>query len=164
MSTKAKKSNEIQVGKQITDRGRQSKRFYTEPVLAESGREIFYFRQAGDYLKGILIGRTEKLFLYYSNRTYLIQVHEGRQEGVNFIVQDEDRIEEIIAYRDLRRIIEQNDLMHSVVRIVMIGKVRTHAGHFRFVWEVYKETGTFRSAEVRQSVKPKRKRQKKGVK
>jgi len=152
---KRKKTTEVQVGKEITDKAKKSDRFYTE--LTESGRPIFYFQQPGDYVKGRLIGTTTAIYQFYSQRIYKIEAWEIVQYG-QIVPVEEDHIIEIVAYRDLQRIIDRCELMGSIVRIKMIGRLRTSGGHFRFVWEVYKDMGTFTENEVKQIPKTRKKR------
>ncbi len=154
--------SEVQVGKKYSDGRKQSRHFYTKPaVQSDAGNVIFYFHHTGDFLKGRLFGTGHKEYRHYSNKTYLLEVTEGRQDGDDFIVQDgTTRIEEIVAYKDLRRIIEQNGLMFETIRIVNIGKIGTMCGHYRLVWEVFKETHSL-VGEQQQTATPVRKRKKK---
>lgn len=161
----ASKVSEVQVGREYTEARKRSRHFYTKPAReSDAGNLIFYFQHTGDYLKGQLFGTGHKEYRHYSNKTYLLKVTEGRQAGEDFIVLDGDsRIEEIVAYKDLRRLIEQNNLMFETIRIVSAGKIGTMGGHYRLVWEVYKETHSL-VGEQKQTATPVKKRKKKGVK
>lgn len=160
------KTKEVQVGKEITDARKESCNFYRQEPTGDAARMIFYFHDVDDYLKGRLFGARHRDHQHYSNKTYLLKVTEGRQDGQDFVVSpDVERIEEIIAYRDLRRIIEQNELMHSIIRIVYIGRIGGWGGHHRKVWEVFKDIGRLYEHEEQQTATPVRKRaKKKGVK
>ena len=155
--TKTKSTTtEIQVGKEITDKARSSKGFYTTNT-DDSGRDVFYFRHIGDWIKGRLASCRTVEHHFYSSTHYIIQTWQACQ-GSQTIDIGQDETREIVAYRDLRRIIEKCELMGSIIRIVMIGRIRTGNGHFRFVWQVFKDTGTAKEREIEQI--PKRKKRK----
>ena len=147
---KPKKPTEVQVGKEITEKDKRSGRFYATPAEQfDSERPIFYFRKSGDYVKGRIIGQSTALHKFYDQPTFLITPWEIVQDGKIVLVEDGQAIE-IIAYKNLKRIIDKCELMQSVVRIVLAGKVRSGAGHYQYVWEVWKDTGTFSPIETKQ--------------
>jgi len=100
-----------------------------------AGDGLFYFHEPGDFLKGILFGTMVRETLHYKFRTYRMKLFEGRQDGVDLLV-TEDQIIEFPANQKMRRIIEDHELIGSLVRIVFKGK----RGRYK-KYEVYKDTG-----------------------
>lgn len=145
-----------EVGKDITERLVHSK-FYKQPPVAQSGRPYFVFVRPGDFLKGELIGKfANREFMRYT--AFTVKVEEAKQGGEHWDILDTNHIEEFCANAQVQRIIKKNQLMHSIVKIVYIGKFRyPKALHATKVYRVYKEVGFTRSDERPQtSTTPKR--------
>jgi len=146
---------EKEVGKDITQRLVHSKFFY-QAVLAPTGKPFFVFIKPGDYLKGELIGRSGNKALFRST-SYAMKVEEGKQGGEQLDIVD-DQVEEFCANAQVQRIIQKNQLMHAIVRIVYAGKFRPpKVLHAMKVYRVFKEVGFAHSNEQpRTSSTPKR--------
>jgi len=146
---------EIEVGKDITERLVHSK-FFRQPPIAASGKPFFVFIRPGDFLKGELVGRSGNKNLFRST-SFAIQVEEAKQGGEHLDIAD-GQIEEFCANAQVQRIIKSNQLLHSIIKIVYIGKFRyPRALHPTKVYRVYKEFGYARSDERPQtSSTPKR--------
>lgn len=144
-----------EVGKDITERLVHSK-FFRQPPVAQSGRPYFVFIRPGDYLKGELIGKSgNHAFIRYTS--FAVRVEEAKQGGDHIDVVD-GQVEEFCANAQVQRIIQKNQLMRAIIKIVYIGKFRyPKALHATKVYRVFKEIGTFRSDERPQtSSTPKR--------
>lgn len=100
---------------------------------------VFYFHQAGDYLFGWLLCKESIQTAHYPFVTYKMKVIEARQDRHDLIV-DEDQVIVFPGNVMLRRIIDGNELIGSLVKIVFKGK-RGHAKNY----DVFKEKGTFYS-------------------
>lgn len=144
-----------EVGKDITERLTHSKFFYQAP-LANSGKPFFVFAKPGDYLRGELIGRSGNKALFRST-AYAMQVEEAKQGGEVLDVVN-NPVEEFCANAQVQRIIQKNQLMHAIVRIIYVGKFRPpKVLHAMKVYRVYKEIGTFhKNEQPRTSSTPKR--------
>jgi hypothetical protein len=134
-----------EVGKDITERIVHSK-YFRQPPLAQSGRPFFVFIRPGDFLKGELIGKSGNKALFRST-AYAVKVEAAKQGGEHIDVVD-GQIEEFCGNAQVQRIIKNNQLMHSIIRIVYIGKFRMPKGlHPMKVYRVFKEVGFARSDE-----------------
>ena len=116
------------------------------------GDGLFYFHEPGDYLKGILYGTLIRETLHYKFKTYRMKVYEGRQDGVDLIIDGEQMIE-FPANVKIRRLVDDHELQGSLVKIVYKGK----KGRYK-KYEVWKDTGTFYAREEQKYGKIKRKR------
>lgn len=127
-----------------------------EPIVIEQGKEpgLFYFHETGDYLKGILFAIQIRQTIHYEFATYRMKLWEGRQDGVDLLVKP-DQVVEFPANLKMRRVIEDHELIGSVVRIIYKGK----RGRYK-KYEVWKDTGTFYESEDRKYGRTKRKRKK----
>lgn len=115
-----------------------------EPIEVDKdgeGQGIFYFHEPGDFLKGILFGIHKRQTIHYEFVTYRMRLWEGRQNGVDLLIKD-DQLVEFPANMKMRRIIEDHELIGSLVRIVFRGK----KGRYK-KYEVFKDTGTFYESE-----------------
>ena len=134
-----------EVGKDITERLVHSKFFYSPP-LTQSGKPFFVFSKTGDYLKGELIGKSDYKTLLRS-AAYAVQIEEGKMNGEQLDVLD-GQIEEFCANAQVQRIIEKNQLIKAIVRIVYVGRFRPpRALHTTKVYRVFKEFGFAHSDE-----------------
>jgi len=118
------------------------------------GDGLFYFHDAGDYLKGILVGTQKRQSLHYEFKTYLMKVWQARQDGQPLIVKG-NQVVEFPANMKMRRIIEDNQLMGAVIRVVYKGK----RGRYK-LYDVFKDTGTFYESEEKKYGKSSRKNRK----
>ena len=119
------KNNETEIGGRVIDRIVSKRTF--EPFLKPTiGAEFFVFRRPGDEIEGII---GQPIVNYQRNTSYPIKLDDGRTV-------------EIFGNRLLHRIIQKNELEHSRVRIVYIGREQTGYGkHSRKIYRVYKVTG-----------------------
>ncbi len=99
--------------------------FYTFPRTIDE-KIFFTFCDYDDYLKGVLLSKHCNA---YMNRTcsYRIRVREGRQAGMDFVFEDEEVLEFFANWR-VQRVIDQNKLIGSSIRIVFIGRQKTRFG------------------------------------
>lgn len=102
-----------------------------------AGKGLFYFHEIGDYLFGYLLARDKKQTLHYQFVTYTMKVIEARQDGCDLIIHG-DFIVEFPGNLKLRRILEDNELIRSLVKIVYKGK----RGRYK-KYDVFKDKGTF---------------------
>ncbi|MCJ7805474.1 hypothetical protein MUP46_02425 [Patescibacteria group bacterium] len=125
--------------------------------LEESGESkgIFYFHHAGDYLYGYLLGKEVVQTLHYPFLSYKMKVLEGRQDGIDLLI-EEDQVIEFPGNFVLRRKIDDNELIGSCVKIVFTGKQGQKKGY-----KVFKDTGTFRKNEIEKLLLAKKRREKK---
>ena len=124
-----------------------------------SGKGLFYFHATGDYLKGILCGTQTRETVHYKIKTYLMKLWEGRQDGVNLLLAKEDQVVEFPANISIRRIIEDHELLGSLIRVVFTGR----RGRIK-LYDVFKDTGTFHKNEQKRIAKQRKKRSKKNEK
>jgi len=131
------------------------RRFEQVEKIDGEGRGIFYFHQPGDYVYGFLLTKKTIETVHYPFRTYLIRAFEAQQDGVPlYISESEDgEIIEIPANIMIRRIVEDNELIGSLVKIVFIGK----KGQKKY-YRVFKDTGTFYKNEVEKYGRARKKR------
>jgi len=123
----------------------ESDEFYTLQRISE-GSDIFYFLALGDYVKGFLISR-QTLVLYNRKQVvYKMKAQEIRQDGKDVPVKD-DQVIEFPGLKYLRRVIDKNELIGSLVRIVYIGRQKTGLGHSAKVFDVFKDLGVFTRKE-----------------
>jgi len=122
--------------------------------LKENGESqgIFYFHHPGDYLYGYLLCKETVQTLHYPFASYTMRVLEGRQDGVDLLIEEEQEIE-FPANFYLRRKIDDNELIGSCVKIVYTGKQGAKKGY-----RVFKDTGTFRKNEIEKTAREKRRR------
>jgi len=125
-------------------------------ALQENGdaQSVFYFHQPGDYLFGFLLCKETVETLHYPFMTYKMRVLEGRQDGVNLVI-EEDQVIEFPANIRPRRIIDDNELIGSLVKIVFTAKRGRQKEY-----DVFRDKGTFRKDEQRQTARPKKKKTK----
>jgi len=74
---------------------------------------------------------------HYPFITYKIKVIKARQNGVELIIED-DQVIEFPGNQELRRIIDDNELIGSLVKLVYKGK----RGPYK-KYDVFKDKGTF---------------------
>lgn len=117
----------------------ESDEFYTIQKVSE-GSDLFYFRAIGDYVRGFLLSRKTLVLTYRKQVIYKMKVQEMRQDGEDVPVED-DRIVEFPGLKYLRRVIDKNELIGSLIRIVYIGRQKTGLGHSAKVFEVFKDLG-----------------------
>ena len=118
------------------------------------GKGLFYFHEPGDYLSGILFGIQNRETIHYTMVTYRMRLFEGRQDGVDLIVKD-DQLVEFPANVKMRRIIEDHEAIGSRVRIIFKGR----RGRYK-EYEVWQDKGTFFKDEEQLHGRIKRKRRK----
>jgi hypothetical protein len=115
---------------------------------------VFYFHQAGDYLFGYLLCKETVQTVHYPFITYKIKVIEARQNGCNLIIED-DQVIEFPGNLELRQLIDDNELIGSLVKLVYKGK----RGPYK-KYDVFKDKGTFYSNKEQQYGRTKTKRRK----
>ncbi len=142
------RKNEKRVGEDYLKKILESDEFFTTPKTLE-GTNIFYFHNFGDYLKGFLISRQTLVLTNYKTVTYKMKVQEIRHDGKDVPVKD-GQVEEFPGLSGLRRIIDKNELIGSLVRIVYIGRKKTGFGHSAKIFDVFKDVGVLRRKELRQ--------------
>lgn len=129
--------------------------------LQENGEDkrIFYFHTPGDFLYGYLLCKEKIETLHYPFSTYKIKAFKGVQDGVALIIEG-DQVIEFPANMVLRRKIDDNELIGSLVRIVFQGKRGQKKDY-----KVFKDIGTFRVDEIEKRIlaEKRRKKKKKGI-
>ncbi len=135
---------EQQVGSDIAERLRASPRF-----IGKLDPEPFYFREVGDFIKGELVGENECEYPVYMQKLYQFEVWAMRQDGVDLPVTD-GLVINVPGYKWLRRYVTKCRLMHSVIRVVFTGRIKTAFGNAAYAFDVFKDTGTFQSDEEKQ--------------
>jgi len=120
--------------------------FYTMQKVSE-GSDIFYFRAIGDYIKGFLISRQTIVLTHRRQVIYKMKVQEMRQDNEDVPVKN-DQVVEFPGLKHLRRIIDKNELIGSLLRIVYIGREKTGLGHSAKVFDVFKDLGVISRKEV----------------
>ena len=131
--------NEERIGESDLKEVVESDGFYTMQKVSE-GSEIFYFRAIGDYVKGFLISRQTIVLTHCRQVIYKMNVQAMRQDGEDVPVED-DQVVEFPGLKHLRRIIDKNELIGSLIRIVYIGREKTGLGHSAKVFDVFKDVG-----------------------
>lgn len=124
----------------------------------KEARGVFYFHNSGDYLYGYLLCKEKVETPHYPFISYKMKAFEARQDGVDLLI-EEDQIIEFPANIVLRRKIDDNELMGSLVKIVFTGN-RGNRGQQKD-YKVFKDTGTFRKNEIEKRLKAKKHRSKK---
>jgi len=153
--------NEKRVGESALKKVIESDLFYNKPKISEGG-ELFYFYTYGDYLKGFLLKRQTRDLTHYRQVTYKMKALEMRQDGEEVPIKYPDGlIVEFPGLKYLRKIIDKNELLGSLVRIVYIGREKSGRGHSAKVFDVFKDVGVMSEKESYQSPPIKRKRKKK---
>jgi hypothetical protein len=127
-------------------------RKFAETQENGESKGIFYFHHSGDYLYGYLLCKETVQTLHYPFASYKMRVLEGRQDGVDLLI-DKDQVIEFPANFILRRKIDDNELIGSLVKIVYTGKQAQKKGY-----RVFKDTGTFRKNEIEKLAREKRRR------
>jgi len=117
----------------------ESDEFYTMQKVSE-GSELFYFRAIGDYVKGFLIARQTLVLTHRKQVVYKMKVQEMRQDGEDVPV-EYNQIVEFPGLKHLRRVIDKNELIGSLIRVVYIGREKTGLGHSAKVFDVFKDLG-----------------------
>lgn len=119
---------------------------------------VFYFHTPGDYLLGYLLCKETVQTAHYPFITYKIKVIEARQDGQDLIIED-DQVIEFPGNVELRRLIDDNELIGSLVKLLYKGK----KGQYK-KYEVFKDRGTFYQNEEQKHERTKRKRKKRSRK
>jgi hypothetical protein len=136
---------EKEVGKEVTQKLTSSPHYYQQPET-QLGKPFFVFTKPGDFIKGELVGKSGNRAIFRST-SYAMKVEAGRLAGEPLKITD-GQVEEFFGNAQLHRIISKNELMHSIVKIVYIGKYRhPKALHAMKVYRVYKESGVFKTKE-----------------
>lgn len=102
-----------------------------------ASRGVFYFHNHGDYLLGFLRCKQTVQTAHYPFVTYVMKVLEARQDGCDMLVEG-DLLVEFPGNVELRRLIDDNELIGSLVKIIYKGKKGQHKKY-----DVWKDTGTF---------------------
>lgn len=142
------RKNEKRIGGDALKEVVESDEFYTMQKVSE-GSEIFYFRAIGDYLKGFLITRQTLVLTHRKQVIYKMKAQEIRQDGEDVPVKD-DQVVEFPGLKYLRRVIDKNELIGSLIRIVYIGREKTGLGHSAKVFDVFKDLGVISRKEIYQ--------------
>lgn len=142
------RKNEERIGgpalKDILD----SDAFYTRQKISE-GSDLFYFQSYGDCIKGFLIGRQTLVFNNRSQVVFKMKVQEMRQDDEDLPVKD-GQVIEFPGLKYLRRTLDKNELVGSLIRIVYIGRQKTGLGHSAKVFDVFKDVGVASRKEIYQ--------------
>jgi hypothetical protein len=158
MARPRRKVYEHEVGKDLIDPQIKSEHFRGKQDLSEP--DPFYFRQIGDSIKGRLIGESRTRYPYYQQKLYRIEVWSMRQDGVDLDVEP-GTIREVPSYKWLQRLIKHCQLMHSIVRVVYVGRKRTSHGHCEYIFRVWKDSGALTESEDEQYEPERKKRERK---
>lgn len=142
------RKNEQRIGESDLKEVVESDGFYTMQKVSE-GSELFYFRAIGDYVKGFLVGRQTLVLTHRKQVVYKMKVQEMRQDGEDVPVQ-EGQVVEFPGLKHLRRIIDKNELVGCLIRVVYIGREKTGLGHSAKVFDVFKDLGVTSRKEVYQ--------------
>jgi len=142
------RKTEQRIDKSALEKIVESEGFYTTQKTSD-GRDLFYFYEYGDYLKGFLISRQTGKFTNYKAVTYKMKVQEMRQDGADVPVED-GQIVEFPALKYLQRTIDKNELIGSLIRIVYIGRQKTGKGHSAKIFDVFKDVGVASRKEIYQ--------------
>lgn len=120
------------------------------------GRGIFYFHNPGDFLYGYLLCKETVQTLHYPFTTFKIKALEGRQDGCDLVIAEDGQVFEIPANIVPRRIIDDHELIGSLVEIVFTGKRGRKKDY-----EVSADKGTFYKDLEQKHGKSKRTRKRK---
>ena len=143
------RKNEQRIGESSLIRIIQSGTFYTKEIRPD-GRDFFYFHEYGDFLKGQLLAKRSNVNIGRT-ASYLIKVEEMRQDGEDIEIDpDGDRTEEFFGNKILQRLIDKNELIGSIVRILYIGRQKNNFGHSAKIYDVFKVSGIEKEMESRQ--------------
>ncbi len=141
--------NEKRIGEDDLKKIIESDGFYTkDQAKTRSGTTFFYFHEYGDYLKGQLLSKMKSDDIK-RQASYRIKVEAMREDGGEVRVV-EGQVEEFPGNRQLRRVIDKNELIGSTIRIVYIGREKTRFGHSAKIYDVFKITGISSERESRQ--------------
>ncbi len=143
------RKNEERIGDSALKEVLESDGFYTMQKVSE-GSELFYFRAIGDYIKGFLVGRQTLVLTHRRQVVYKMNVQEIRQDAEDVPVKD-NQVVEFPGLKYLRKVIDKNELIGSLVRIVYIGRQKTGLGHSAKVFDVFKDVGVTSRKEVYQN-------------
>ena len=106
------------------------------------GKGIFYFHQPDDFLYGYLLCKETIQTLHYPFTTFKIKALEGRQDGVALVISEDGEVFEFPANIVPRRIINDNELIGSLVKIIYKGKRGRKKDY-----KVFVDIGTFHKNE-----------------
>jgi len=120
------------------------------------GKGIFYFHQPDDFLYGYLLCKETIQTLHYPFTTFKIKALEGRQDGVALVIPEDGEVFEFPANFFPRRIINDNELIGSCVKIIYKGKRGRKKDY-----KVFVDIGTFHKNEQERVEKKRKKRNKK---
>ena len=145
------KKNEQRIGGKALKKLVESAAFYSNPRIIDGG-DIFYFYKPGDFLKGFLLGRHTDTLTYYKKLLFKMKVLEMRQDGSDVEIKyPPGRIVDFPGLKYLRKIIDKNELVGKLVRIVYIGREKSGMGHSAKVFDVFKDVGVMTEKESYQS-------------
>ena len=148
---KTPKKNEQRIGGKALRKIVESAAFYSNPRILDGG-DIFYFYKPGDFIKGYLLSRHTETLTYYKQVMFKMMVHEMRQDGENIPIKyPPGRIAEFPGLKYLRKIIDKNELVGCLVRIVYLGREKSGMGHSAKVFDVFKDVGVASAKESYQS-------------
>ena len=150
---KEKTKNDIRTGP-LTEMHPLPRRFEEVKENGE-GKGIFYFHVPGDYLHGILLSKQTVQTLHYPFTSFLIKAFDGRQDGIDLVIPEKGQVFEIPANWLPRRIIDDNELIGSLIVVKYKGKKGQKKDYY-----IWKDTGTFYKNESRQLPKIHKKRKK----
>jgi len=143
-----KKQGDIGTMKQLKPVPRK----FMEADKEGSGNGLFYFHDPDDFLFGYLIGKQSRETFHYRVTTYSMKAIEARQDGCDVII-EEDQVIEFPANIKLRRLLEDHELIGSLVKIIFKGR----RGRYK-KYEVYQDEGTFYSNQEQKYERTRRKR------
>lgn len=114
------KKGEREVGKATVDRivAKPTFEYHDKPQV---GAEFFIFREKGEAIEGVIIGRA--IANVRRNSSYPIQLDDGR-------------VVEVFANKTLHR--QLKECLFQRIRIVYIGREHTSWGHAKKIYRVYK--------------------------
>ena len=127
-------------------------RRFTEVDKDGDTNGVFYFHRTGDYLVGYLLCKETVQTAHYPFTTYKMKVLEARQDGAKIIIED-DRVIEFPGNVELRRLIDDHELIGSLVKLLYKGK----KGQYK-KYDVFKDRGTFYPNEEKQYGRSRKKR------
>lgn len=116
-----------------------------------AGKGIFYFHQPDDFLYGYLLTKETVQTIHYPFTTFKIKALEGRQDGIDLVIGEEGEVFEFPANIVPRRIIFDNELIGSLVKIIYKGKRGRKKDY-----KVFVDIGTFHKNEQEKYSKQKK--------
>jgi len=102
------------------------------------GKGIFYFHTPDDFLYGFLLCKETVETVHYPFTTFKIKALEGRKDGIDLSIGEKGEVFEFPANIVPRRIINDNELIGRLVKIIFKGKRGRKKDY-----KVFVDSGTF---------------------